>query len=102
MVLSTENDYVVWVVWCYIEDEWKEPGLNWSDYYFNRSAYSRWAGYTILDLLKNRGSESPTRIVNDFYGMMDEYSCMSKPARDIFSIAREAASEILSIVRSIE
>lgn len=96
------DDRLVWLVKNYIEDEWKEPSGNWPDYWFNRNIYSRWAAYEILALLKNRGNKSPVKITKDFASDMDDYSCYNKKSREIFSIAREAANEILYFLYAME
>ena len=96
------DDRVVWLVQCYIEDEWKDPSCRWSDWYFTKNAYSRWAAYEIVDLLKNRGDTSPIKIVKDFSSTMDDYSCMNNMARGIFSIARDAANDILDFLYAME
>ena len=96
------DDRLVWLVKNYVDEEWKEPGANWPSYYFERNAYSRWAAYEIVDLLKNRGETSPVKIVKDFASVMDDYSCLNKVARGIFSIARDAANDILYFLYAME
>ena len=96
------NDHIVRCVYFFSEEQWVPPAKHWPRYWFDKNSYSRWAVSEILDLLSNRGDTTPSKIVEDFADKMDRYACYNDTARYIFSIAREAATDILDVVRSLE
>ena len=96
------SDYVVRCVYSFSEEQWVEPSKTWPRYWFDKNSYSRWAASEILDLLRRRGESTPSEVVSDFANRMDDYSCYNETSRYIFSIAHEAATDILDVVRSLE
>lgn len=96
------NDRIVWAVECFMEEQWIEPSANWPSWWFDKNAYSRAAVEELIELLKVRGSKPASRVTGDFVRKMDRYSCRREDTRRMFSIAREAASDIDDIVRAME
>lgn len=96
------NDHVVRSVYYFSEEQWVEPSKGWPKYWFDKNSYSRWAVSEILELLRTRGETKPTKIVKDFANKMDRYSCYNDDSKYIFTFARDAAEDILDVVRSLE
>lgn len=96
------NDHITQSVYFFAEEQWVEPWLNWPKYWFDKNSYSRWAVSEILPLLRNRGDTKPSKIVRDFVNRMDDYSCYNEDSKYIFTIARDAANDILDIVGDLE
>jgi len=97
------DDRFTWAVWCFAEEQWIEPSDRWPNYWFDRNSYSRWATCEILELLLDRDNHyKPSTIVEQFRDKMDEYSCYNEASRHIFTIATEAANDILDLIRAME
>lgn len=96
------NDHIVRCVYFFSEEQWVPPARHWPKYWFDKNAYSRWAVDEIIELLSNRGNIKPSKIVNDFVDRMDCYSCYNETSKYIFSIARDAATDVLDFVRALE
>lgn len=95
-------DYIVSAVESDILERWFEPPGHWPNYWFDKQAYSRWASYEILKLLKNGGDKRPTKIVEEFVDKMDNYYCVRDDTRKMFEIARSAAEDILDVIRAMD
>lgn len=83
------------VIQNYMNQHFFEPAYNWPTYWFEGRAYSRWVANEILRLLKEQGSTPTIDIIKEFILKLDEWSCMNEGTSRIFSIAREAAEDIL-------
>lgn len=96
------NKHVVQSVYFFSEEQWVEPSGNWPKYWFDKNSYSRWAASEVLYLLRTGGDRKPSAIVEAFYNKMDLYSTYNKETGYIFSIARDAARDLLDIVSDLE
>lgn len=96
------SDHVVRCVYSFSEEQWVEPSKHWPKYWFDKNSYSRWAASEIIYLLRKRGDLAPSQVVSEFADRMDDYSCYNETSRYIFTIAHEAATDILDFVRSLE
>lgn len=96
------DDRIVWVIECFADEHWFEPAGHWPKYYFDQRAYGRWAVQEIIELLAKRGSKKPTRVVEEFVRTLDKCYSVRADTREMFRHAREAAEDVLDLLRAME
>ena len=81
----------------YIDEHFIEPCNTWHAGLFEEMSYGRWAAFEILKLLMDHPHDPPDEVVESFMLKMALYSWSSKSEKRqrIFSIAEDAAEEIL-------
>lgn len=96
----------------YVDECLFEPRSNWPTHIFNERSCSRWAAQEIMDRIIHEDDRipahisyfeprAPQTIVEDFIDEMDYYveTSKHKQIQLIFSFARDAAKDILQLIR---
>lgn len=91
------NEAVILIIQDYITEHLFEPGPNWPRYYFEERSYSRWVANEIIERIKAQPSTSPMIVIEDFIRELDNCYCASEHHEVLFSIARDAAEEIIRL-----
>jgi len=91
------NEAVILIIESYISEHLFEPAAHWPKYYFDQRAYSRWVANEILERVKQQKLTPPIIIIEEFIRELDNCSCVNGRNEMIFSIAREAAEEMLDL-----
>lgn len=79
-------------------NEIKEPRSYWPRQCFEQASYSKWAANEIFEQLCFEDYRTPIEVVEDFVDEMDRLSCVDQRTSIMFSIAKDAASNILDIL----
>lgn len=85
----------------YIRENLVEPPRFRSERLFEEMSYARWAAFEIVHALMDRPFDPPDEVVEAFLLKMALYYSTAKHEhhRKIFSIAEDAAEEILCLFR---
>lgn len=81
----------------YMSEHLFEPGPKWPKYYFEERSYSRWVTLEIIDRVKKQKTTPPIVIIEDFIRELDDCSSANENNRKLFSMARDAAEDVLSL-----
>lgn len=66
--------------------------------YFIQASYSKWAVIELLVCIQNDDKTPPIIIAEEFVRKMDDYSCVNSKNSLIFSIAKDAAMDVLDLL----
>lgn len=91
------SEAVILILEYYVAEHLFEPGHNWPKYYFDERSYSRWAAYEIIARVKAQPETAPIIIIEDFIRELDNCYDASEKNETIFSIARNAAEDIIDL-----
>lgn len=91
------NEAVILILEYYVAEHLFEPGPNWPKYYFDERSYSRWAANEIIERVKAQPSTAPIVVIEDFIRELDNCYCASEKNETLFSIARDAAEDIIDL-----
>lgn len=94
------NELEIKLVLKFIEDYLFEPTKSWPRDEFDERAYARWAAYEIVERLMDCPFDPPDLIIEEFMLELDIYSHQTKSEhiKDMFSIARDTALDILCLL----
>lgn len=83
----------------YINEYFIEPHHRFPTKLFEEMSYSRWAAFEIVNALLDHPTDPPVEVVENFLLKMALYAQVSESEdkRRIFSIAEDAAEDILCI-----
>lgn len=91
------NEAVILIIESYIREHLFDPASSWPKYYFKERSYSRWVANEILERVKEQKTTPPIIVIEDFIRELDDCSCGNENNKLIFSIARDAAEDMLNL-----
>lgn len=92
------NDSAIEKVIRYLDEQLFEPSHYWPSDIFEERSYSRWAACEVIQRLMDQPFEQPDTIVEAFIFEMSMYAYVGGLSnRRMFSIARDAAEDILCL-----
>lgn len=90
------NEAAILIIKDYMTEHLFEPCARWPEYYFAERSYARWVATEILERLEH-SQASPINVIADFIRELDDYSCVNTHNELLFSMARDAAEEIIRL-----
>lgn len=98
------NEIAIQRITKYIDESLFEPGCHWPRYIFEERTYSRWAAFEIVKRLMDRPFEQADDIIDEFIIELGIYADIDEASHNtrMFSIAAEAATDILHLIQEGE
>lgn len=94
------HEEMIFAIQNYIDKYLFEPCSNWPKHEFDIQSYSRWAAFELIQRIMDNPFNDPDIVIESFLLEMAMFSHLEEESKGscIFSIAKDAAADILQLI----